>query len=196
MTDVKSLELRDERGRLLTVKDADAKIALPFEQNTIENVTTETKAVPRDIDMILAQFAIDKAGACGVEVHLNSEKQRGTCVQVFSRKRRPPVIDRYDQMKIFRTRGKERQFVFNDLDNGDVANPPLHHLGFKVVKCAKSNVSSEYVRTSPVVETSLNITFKTFVHCCTFWDQKKETWSGEGCKVRDTIHFFTPLLEF
>ena len=186
LSNVKSIDLRDERGALLKVTNADANIAVGFDRETVEEATSEEEGVPTDVAMVLVNFELNKPGACGVEVFLETEKTKNTCVQIFSRKLHPPTADSFDQMVMVRgsnKKGKKRRVLINDLEYGNEATPPAHYLGYRVVNCAKSNVSSDFVMTSPVMETALNISFESYVHCCTFWDPTNREWSGEGCKV-------------
>lgn len=186
MSPVKSIELRDERGTPLKVENADSNIAVSFDREEVEEATPEEERVTTNVSMVMLSFEVNQPGTCIVEVILTTQKVKETCVQLFSRKRRPANADMYDQTSMARARKKKKtqRFVYKDVERGDSDAPhPVHHLAYRPVKCAKSNVSDGYVMTSPVVETVLSISLKTYVHCCSFWDPKKRKWSGDGCQV-------------
>lgn len=183
MSAVKSVELRNEKGSLIKVKDSKANIAVAFENKEIADPETKKEGVPTEADMMLVQVELKQPGASGVEIFLETEKQKNICVLVLSRKGKSPTLDEYDQKQLVRTKRGERRIIFTDLEMGDPDATPTHHLGFKVVKCGKSNTSKEYVMTSTVVESQLNLTFTLFMHACNYWNPVEKKWDGDGCKV-------------
>ena len=185
MSPSKKVELRDEHGNIISIKDAEVDIAIAFERDTIHNVTEYEIYLPTDVKIMSVTFPLNQHGASGVQIFVDAEELEGFCFKVYSRKTHRPSVNRYHQFALFPMDGYQHKVVFDDLEHGDVVASPLHHLGIKHVECNRSSETGELVVTSLKVSVDVNVTFGTSMHYCAYWDMENKQWDGKGCKVSD-----------
>ncbi|XP_072040126.1 uncharacterized protein [Amphiura filiformis] len=83
MTSVKSLDLRDETGKIISVTCPDAEIEVTFDSDAEITTMEEHLTLATDVDMVVVSFKLDKPGAAGVQVFIDGDQQDDLCIQVL-----------------------------------------------------------------------------------------------------------------